>query len=95
MDGLKGTVPNGAPNKVNEQLRINGFTNTKNVEIENYECKLYNWRADRSLYYSDLKGVKRKMKFDFAIGNPPYQDNTIGEMILLLHQYTIYLWMKH
>lgn len=79
MDGLKGTVPNGAPNKVNEQLRINGFTNTKNVEIENYECKLYNWRADRSLYYSDLKGVKRKMKFDFAIGNPPYQDNTIGE----------------
>lgn len=72
MDGLKGTVPNGAPNKVNEQLRINGFTNTKNVEIENYECKLYNWRADRSLYYSDLKGVKRKMKFDFAIGNPPY-----------------------
>ena len=79
MNGLKATEPNTAPNKVNEQLRINGFTNTKNVEIENYECKLYNWRADRSLYYSDLKGVKRKMKFDFAIGNPPYQDNTIGE----------------
>lgn len=75
MDGLKGTVPNGAPNKVNEQLRIKGFTNTKNVEIENYECKLYNWRTDRSLYYSDLKGVKRKMKFDFAIGNPPYQES--------------------
>lgn len=75
MDGLKGTVPNGAPNKVNEQLRFEEFTNTKNIEIENYECKLYNWRADRSLYYSDLKGVKRKMKFDFAIGNPPYQEN--------------------
>lgn len=79
MDGLKGTVPNGAPNKVNEQLRFGEFTNTTNAEIKNYECKLYNWRADRSLYYSDLKGVKRKMKFDFAIGNPPYQDNTIGE----------------
>lgn len=72
MDGLKGTVPNGAPNKVNEQLRFEEFTNTKNIEIENFECKLYNWRADRSLYYSDLKGVKRKMKFDFAIANPPY-----------------------
>ncbi|MGN0462168.1 MAG: Eco57I restriction-modification methylase domain-containing protein [Ruminococcus sp.] len=74
MDGLKGTVPNGAPNKVNEQLRFGEFTNTTNAEIKKYECKLYNWRADRSLYYSDLKGVKRKMKFDFAIGNPPYQE---------------------
>lgn len=72
MDGLKGTVPNGAPNKVNEQLRFEEFTNTNNVEIKNYECKLNNWRADRTLYYSDLKGVKRKMKFDFAIGNPPF-----------------------
>lgn len=74
MDGLKGTVPNGAPNKVNEQLRFEEFTNTNNVEIKKFECKLYNWRADRSLYYSDLKGVKRKMKFDFSIGNPPYQE---------------------
>ena len=79
MDGLKGTVPNGAPNKVNEQLRFEEFTNTKNIEIENFECKLYNWRADRSLYYSDLKGVKRKMKFDFVIGNPPYQENVTNE----------------
>lgn len=91
MDGLKGTVPNGAPNKVNEQLRIKGFTNTKNVEIENYECKLYNWRADRSLYYSDLKGVKRKMKFDFLIANPPYQEKSFGKKISDISIYHLFM----
>lgn len=91
MDGLKGTVPNGAPNKVHEQLRFEEFTNTNNVEIKNYECKLYNWRADRSLYYSDLKGVKRKMKFDFVIGNPPYQEKSFGEKISDISIYYLFM----
>ncbi|MEE1153572.1 MAG: Eco57I restriction-modification methylase domain-containing protein [Acutalibacteraceae bacterium] len=79
MDGLKGTVPNGVPNKINIQLSIKGFLESEENQETNTECYLKNWRADRSLYYSDLKGVKRKMKFDFVIGNPPYQDNTLGE----------------
>lgn len=91
MDGLKGTVPNGAPNNVNEQLRFEEFTNTNNVEIKNYECKLYNWRADRLLYYSDLKGVKRKMKFDFVIGNPPYQEKSFGEKISDISIYYLFM----
>lgn len=79
MDGLQGTVPIGVPDKVNEQLSFENLLQPKEEQQVNTECYLRNWRADRALYYSDLKGVKRKMKFDFVIGNPPYQDEVIGD----------------
>lgn len=79
MDGIKGCVP-VPPTPTEEQLslfpplqeQVNLFGETEHGEIS---CRLFDWRADRSIRFQTLreKGSKA-MKFDFIIGNPPYQD---------------------
>lgn len=64
MDGLKGTVPLGKPREEVQQLSWFGnvsesigndlFTQTVSSD-EGTECSLFDWRADRSMLYSDLK----------------------------------------
>ena len=83
MDGIKGVVP-VPPTPTEEQLSLftplqgqaNLFGETEHGKIL---CRLFDWRADRSISYQTLreKGSKA-MKFDFIIGNPPYQDD-IGD----------------
>ena len=80
MDGIKGCVP-VPPTPTEEQLSLfpslreqaNLFGETEHSEIS---CRLFDWRADRSIRYQTLreKGSKA-MKFDFIIGNPPYQSD--------------------
>ena len=39
-------------------------------------CKIKNWRANETVIYKDIKKGENmgKKLFDFAIGNPPYQE---------------------
>ena len=41
-------------------------------------CVIVDWRADKDIFFGQLKGGKT-MKFDFVISNPPYQDDTDGK----------------
>ncbi len=72
MDGLKAETV--APKiEAEEQLSFFG----EEVSAETLPCRIYNWRADRSLTFN-LCGRNNKMKFDYVIGNPPYQQESVG-----------------
>lgn len=73
MDGLKDCVPFGdsADFFQFDLFGNNDFSATP-------PCKIRDWRGQKTIKFTDLKGTKA-MKFDFVIGNPPYQDETIGD----------------
>lgn len=70
MDGLKDCVPFGdsADFFQFDLFGNNDFSATP-------PCKIRDWRGQKTIKFTDLKGTKA-MKFDFVIGNPPYQEET-------------------
>ena len=85
MDGLRGCVP-VPPQPTEEQLCLFAaeptyeqeslFGETREARIG---CRLYDWRSARSIRYQALREKgPGLMKFDFIIGNPPYQEE-VGE----------------
>jgi len=79
MDGLSGTIPY---RKATEEYRQFSLFDTEEegIATEQPHCRIRDWRSGRSFTYSSLKeGGSNKMKFDFVIGNPPYQEERQGE----------------
>ncbi|MCD7755752.1 MAG: Eco57I restriction-modification methylase domain-containing protein [Firmicutes bacterium] len=85
MDGLTGTIPYcKAPEELYQLSIFDYFLDQEQVmeQEKNSQphCRLFDWRRDSSLEFLKInEGSERRMKFDFVIGNPPYQDETIGE----------------
>lgn len=78
MDGLNDTPPYGIPS--DEVVQMSLFDDEEETADEEIVyCKIYDWRADISKLFKGLKKRGKGMKFDFVIGNPPYQDEAIGE----------------
>jgi type II restriction enzyme len=77
MDGLKDTVPLGVPGEIYHQFSL--FEEEEEEDKPEDDCKIYNWISKNSLLFRELKEGNTTMKFDFVIGNPPYQDETIGD----------------
>lgn len=69
MDGLKECAPFAAA----EASQLELFDDLPTLAFP-IICRLKDWRNKRVLFFRDLKGDK-KMKFDYVIGNPPYQEN--------------------
>lgn len=72
MDGLTGMIPYAMAE--DDQLSL--FPTEPRPPSA---CRVYIWRQQRSEEYRTMKEAKARMKFDFIIGNPPYQDETLGE----------------
>ncbi|MGX8699376.1 MAG: Eco57I restriction-modification methylase domain-containing protein, partial [bacterium] len=73
MNGLTGRIP-VPPRPEAEQLSL--FASAELAQPP-APCRLRDWRSGRTHDYQALrKEGEKKMKFDFIIGNPPYQEET-------------------
>lgn len=78
MDGLKRCLPFA---KNNLQANLFDWLNGKSKKSPQipYYCQIYNWKNRQAVSYDDLIQRSVAMKFDFIIGNPPYQEETDSE----------------
>lgn len=79
MDGLSDTVPFDAGDK---ELQLNLLAEPEEPQLKlRTFCRVMDWSKQCSFEFRGLKDRKRGkgMKFDYIIGNPPYQDDTLGE----------------
>ena len=77
MDGLKGVLPPG----VKKPVESPDWFSNDNSSAENdrpLECVTYDWRARKKVVFNEI-GRSGVMKFDYAIGNPPYQEDVENE----------------
>lgn len=72
MDGMNDTPPYGIPK--DDIMQMSLFDDKVKNDNEIIYCKIYDWRAEKSKLFKDLKKRGKGMKFDFVIGNPPYQE---------------------
>lgn len=85
MDGLTGTIPYYDIDEDYKQISILEVLmppkdgEEKNKKAVKPPCKIYNWRRDNSIVFKGMRQGERKMKFDFVIGNPPYQEEQDGD----------------
>ena len=81
MDGLKDTVPLGKPFEEYKQLSLFDIEEENENEPDAVPCRIFNWRSKSSVKFMNIKELNAmgSKLFDYVIGNPPYQDETLGD----------------
>lgn len=58
MDGITGTIPYGKPEMEYEQISFFDFlmeTEAEETKVESTDCRIYDWKANKSIKYNSLK----------------------------------------
>lgn len=79
MDGLRRSVPGGKPQPEVEQMDLFSMFGAAEEQPPTVSCKVKDWRANRTQDFETIQEGSTGMKFDYVIGNPPYQDETLGD----------------
>ena len=82
MDGLHLSVPGGKPQPETEQLDLFSMFGAAEPQPPTVSCKVKNWRKGShgtTQKFETIQEGSTSMKFDYVIGNPPYQDETLGD----------------
>ena len=74
MDGLHLSVPGGKPQPETEQLDFFSMFGTVEEQTPAVSCKVKNWRSNKTQNFETIQEGSTSMKFDYVIGNPPYQE---------------------
>lgn len=75
MDGLTGRLPYCREDRYEEtSLFAEGSPPEGAAAEEQPDCRIMDWRRGASRTFLHVNEGGRPMKFDFIIGNPPYQD---------------------
>lgn len=92
MDGLHGTIPYGTAEEEYQEINWFGMLDSNTEKDLQPRCRVYNWTGGGSVEFLTLptRG-KRAMKFDFIIGNPPYQEETESESTRMLPIYNLFM----
>lgn len=79
MDGLCLSVPGGKPQPETEQLDFFSMLGAAVEQTPAVSCKVKDWRSNKTQDFETIQEGSTSMKFDYVIGNPPYQDETLGD----------------
>ena len=77
MDGLRLSVPGGKPQPEAEQLDFFSMFGAAEPQPPTVSCKVKNWRKGShgtAQNFETIQEGSTSMKFDYVIGNPPYQE---------------------
>ena len=74
MDGLTGSIPFANPVR---EVKQGSLFDDQEEQLPEIDCKIKDWQDNRIIAFNSIRKGK-EMKFDFVIGNPPYQETKEG-----------------
>lgn len=79
MDGLQDAIPYREDSVREMDLFSFDGTGFSAEKKESPQCLIMDWEQGKAVTFASLKGSDSQMKFDYIIGNPPYQEEGNGE----------------